>query len=312
MIAQRASKGWSATRINDWYEIQSRNQVRDYRKDVVSRLNRLPANEFIKTQYGALSIDKDRFPLFSIACGDSNGDKPTILITGGVHGYEPSGVEASMRFLENVRSGGLTKTFNFLVFPCISPWAYEHDHRWNNEAEDPNRCFSKDGGVSYAEECDHFMNAIENANLRFSACVDMHETPDRDVELRVMRAERFGQDLSPDYKVIPQGYYLMLSKSGDSHTDDNRMQFGRSIINQVRKVSPIAPERTVLGKDNHGGISISSPVKGTMREFLGHYSDYVGVTEVYPDHKAMSREKSVAAQLRSIDGAVRYIRAFVA
>ena len=43
-------------------------------------------------QYGALSIDVDRYPLFSLSTKDWSTEKKNILVTGGVHGYETSGV----------------------------------------------------------------------------------------------------------------------------------------------------------------------------------------------------------------------------
>lgn len=316
MSSVSAKKGWSEAQKIKWYNEVAQNRVRDYNKDVVSRIiNNLPANTHHIERYGTLNVASKEYPLFSVSVGHFFSGNPNILITGGVHGYEPSGVEASLRFLED-DALKLSKEFNFVVYPCISPWSYEFDQRWNNNAEDPNRNFSWNKNISSSvDECGHVMNDIEGTGLNFSVCIDLHETPDRDIELRVMRSKRFDEPLSSDYEKIPQGYYLMLTQNVDPLIEGanklinaSRMNFGQSIIREVEKISPIAPESTVLGKANHGGVTMSPAVEGTMRNYLGQYSQNVAVTEVYPDHPEMNPEKSVQAQMASIHGALNFVR----
>lgn len=43
-------------------------------------------------QYGALSMDEDRYPLFCLKTKFWAEDKMNLFVTGGVHGYETSGV----------------------------------------------------------------------------------------------------------------------------------------------------------------------------------------------------------------------------
>src|SRR5690606_1961150 len=108
-----------------------------------------------------------------------------------------------------------------------------------------------------------------------------------------------------------QGYYLTLSKRETENENDRQHIFGRSIIDEVRKISPIAPEATILnGKINDGGLILSPPSDGLMRTYLDAHARLVAVTEVYPDHPRMTPEKSVQAQLASIDGALNYVRSF--
>ena len=63
-----------------------------------------------------------------------------VLVTGGVHGYETSGVFGALRFLDQ-HAAHYQGRVNLLVVPCVSPWAYERIHRWNPFAIDPNRSF---------------------------------------------------------------------------------------------------------------------------------------------------------------------------
>jgi peptide deformylase len=78
---------------------------------------------------------------------------PTVLITGGVHGYETSGVHGALHFAD-AHAERYAGRANLLVVPCVSPWAYERIQRWNFDAIDPNRivpCRQPGAGVCRAD-----------------------------------------------------------------------------------------------------------------------------------------------------------------
>ena len=85
-------------------------------------------------------LDAERYPLFAVKTKDWAADKPHLLVTGGVHGYETSGVQGALLFLDS-KAEQYSKQFNIVVLPCVSPWGYECIQRWNAIAEDPNRAF---------------------------------------------------------------------------------------------------------------------------------------------------------------------------
>ena len=118
---------------------------RSYADEVLAKLEPLKA-KYDVFKYGALPYDEtdpDRYPLFAVRTKgfDPSNGKPCVLVTGGVHGYETSGVQGAIRFLER-RCEEFTDDFNILVAPCVSPWGYERVQRWNANAVDPNRSFS--------------------------------------------------------------------------------------------------------------------------------------------------------------------------
>jgi len=63
-----------------------------------------------------------------------------------VHGYETSGVQGALLFLQSA-AAAYSESFNLLVVPCVSPWGYETIQRWNAQAVDPNRSFNPQGEV---------------------------------------------------------------------------------------------------------------------------------------------------------------------
>lgn len=138
-------KKWGALEKAEW--LRTRTYSRSYKDEVVSKLD---FDGFDVTQYGELKVDntggKDQlsYPLFAVKSKDWNESKPSLLVTGGVHGYEKSGVQGAILFCQK-KALEYSKIFNIIVAPCVSPWGYETIERWNSKAVDPNRSFNPDG-----------------------------------------------------------------------------------------------------------------------------------------------------------------------
>ena len=138
---------WGDSERAEW--LQQCEVQRSYLEHVVQRLEPLK-QRFDVSQYGALSYDATRYPLFAVKTRDWSAAKPNILVTGGVHGYETSGVLGAMTFLET-EAANYTDAFNICVLPCISPWGFEHIQRWAPTTVDPNRAFGPNATVSCEE-----------------------------------------------------------------------------------------------------------------------------------------------------------------
>ena len=158
------------------------NQVkRSYQDEVVAKLDLLDKNVFEVAQYGSLDyIDggSEKYKLFYVKSKDWDSEKPTILVTGGVHGYETSGVQGALLFLSTVAPETYSKKFNIVCCPCVSPWGYECIQRWNYNAEDPNRGFFPQ---SSRMECSALMALAGKFGVdSFTVHIDLHETTDTD------------------------------------------------------------------------------------------------------------------------------------
>jgi len=86
----REGQKWNEEEFKAWAAAQG-NKKRSYKDEVLDKISLLK-DDFDVEQYGALSIDKERYPLMSIKTRNWDQNKPNILVTGGVHGYETSGV----------------------------------------------------------------------------------------------------------------------------------------------------------------------------------------------------------------------------
>src|SRR5690606_13046549 len=89
---------WGEAERAEWLSRQTRQ--RSYEADVLSAIDRL-RTRFDVTQYGQLDYGpSDTYPLFSVRTRDWRDDLPVMLVTGGVHGYETSGVHGALQFID--------------------------------------------------------------------------------------------------------------------------------------------------------------------------------------------------------------------
>ena len=218
---------WGEKEKKEWLNDQV--IKRSYPEEVVSQIQNLK-DQFEVIQYGALSYNPEKYPLFILKNLSFDPSKKNVLITGGVHGYETSGIHGALKFLSD-KASNYTDNLNIICVPCISPWGYETINRWNPKAVDPNRSFFTDGP---AEECNLVMKAIEDMNLDILVHFDLHETTDTDnTVFRPALEQR--DSVKQEQWDIPDGFYLV----GDS--DDPKYEFQKAMIDSVREVTHIAP-----------------------------------------------------------------------
>jgi Succinylglutamate desuccinylase / Aspartoacylase family len=289
---------WGEAERAQWLSRQIRH--RSYAHDVVSALERI-AKQFDVSEYGQLDYPPDHYRLFAIRNRSWNEERPVVLVTGGVHGYETSGVHGALQFVER-RAAQYAEQVNILVAPCVSPWAYERIHRWNANAIDPNRSFRQG---STAGESVALMRLIAPLQGRFLLHIDLHETTDTDeTEFRPALAARDGKTTEPD--VIPDGFYLV------DDSENPQPEFQQAVIDAVAKVTHIAPadaKNQIIGSD----VVAPGVIRYAMRQ-LGLCAGITGArftttTEVYPDSPratpAQCNEAQVTAVCAAIEFAVR-------
>lgn len=285
---------WGEVEKTTWFKSQI--IKRSYLNEVVTKIEKLKTN-FDVIKYGALSLDPAKYPVFLVKSKSFDPAKKTVVITGGVHGYETSGVHGAIAFME--RAASRYTQFNFVCAPCISPWAYETINRWNNLAIDPNRSFKPN---SPAEECKLFLEAV--GPLKVFAHFDLHETTDTDnTVFRPAKADRDGTE--PDeWSEIPDGFYVVGDTSRPQH------DFQKAVIAEVKKVTHIAPPDE---KGNIIGVPLESEgvILYDMKKLnlCGGFSDaeYSTTTEVYPDSPKVTPENCVDSQVAAIVGGLDYI-----
>lgn len=289
---------WGDTEKAQWRAQQT--VQRSYAEDVLVRIEAL-RERFDVTQYGELDYAPARYMLFALRSRDWNPDHPTMLVTGGVHGYETSGVHGALAFAET-RASGYAGRANLLIAPCVSPWAYERVQRWNALTIDPNRSFCE---PSAAPESVALMKLVAPLRGSFRMHIDLHETTDSDeTQFRPALAARDGKPYVPDE--IPDGFYLV--------DDSVRPQpaFQQAVITAVEKVTHIAPadaQGCIIGSPVVAPGVIEYPLVqlGLCAGITG--APFVTTTEVYPDSPRATPEQCVAAQVAAVCAAIDYVLA---
>ncbi|MBV1910047.1 MAG: M14 family metallocarboxypeptidase [Kangiellaceae bacterium] len=281
---------------------------RSYIKEVVSKLSKL-VDHFNVQQYGALSYDEAKFPLYVIKTKQWDSAKPVVLITGGVHGYETSGVHGALEFariqskaLVGLNNELFEKYFNLVIAPCVSPWGYETINRWNPNTVDPNRSFYQE---SPAEESANLMNMVTSIDGNILVHFDLHETTDTDNT--VFRPALAARDASThDNWNIPDGFYLV----GNSENPADAFQ--TAIIKSVEKITHIAPpdkDGKIIGKTITQKGVINYQIKELYLCAGMTDCDFTTTTEVYPDSHKVTDQDCVDAQVAAIVGGLDYLLA---
>ena len=287
---------WGAAEKSQWLAQQKRR--RSYADDVLRRVDAL-ATRFDVIDYGHIAYGDESYPLRALRSRGWRDDLPLVLVTGGVHGYETSGVHGALQFLER-HAADYAGRVNLLVVPCVSPWAYERIHRWNPDAIDPNRSFRE---PSASPEAVALMQLIAPWRDRFVAHVDLHETTDTDEsEFRPALAARDGAPFEPEG--VPDGFYLVDDE------DEPQDAFQQAIIAAVAKVTHIAPADA---KGEIIGSTVVAP--GVIRYPLHKLGLCAGVTraryrtttEVYPDSPRATPQQCNDAQVAAVRAALDFV-----
>ena len=266
--------------------------------DVLPIVDQLRAR-FDVVEYGRLDCGVDgTYPLLALRSRGWDDTLPVALVTGGVHGYETSGVHGALRFVAD-HGEDYAGRINLLVAPCVSPWAYERIHRWNADANDPNRNFRAGSGVPESEAV---LALIAPYRGRFALHVDLHETTDSDEsEFRPALAARDGKPFEPGG--IPDGFYLV----DDTHNPQPAFQ--QAILRAVEQVTHIAPADAageIIGSPVVAPGVIEYPLVplGLCAGITG--AKYTTTTEVYPDSPRATPAQCVAAQVAAVRAALDF------
>ncbi len=304
MQKQPLLKAWGESEVNFWRSIQF--SQRSYQDDVVSKLAGM-RGDFEVMQYGALSINPERYPLYALKSKNWHDDKPTVIVDGGVHGYETSGVKGAVRFMQ-ARAANYTGSFNVLAAPCISPWSYETLNRWNPNALDPNRGFVDGSGVEEAEKFlafvrENFGEALDNGVL---AHFSLHEATNSDMTtFQKLTAMRDGVEFDGGTP-IPDGFFVI------SAVQKQAPDLEKAIVDAVRDVTHIAPT------DENGEIyGVKALQPGVIYTNVPGVSPmatnprYAVTTEVYPDSEQIPLQQreaqTIAAQVAAVTAGMDHL-----
>ncbi len=190
--------------------------------EVVFRFkNALPEKHLLTSTN--IQTGSTQYQLYTLVLGKGNPRR--ALISAGIHGDEPGGVETLLKFLEQKEYENYINEWEFTLLPCINPSGLNAGTRENAEAIDLNRKFRE---ANPPEEVQYAQSFFDKP---FDLDIELHEDYD-----------------SP-------GYYLFQKE------DEPVSPLGRSILDEVAKIMPlnISEEIEELPADNGLLARLSDP-----------------------------------------------------
>lgn len=176
------------------------------------------------------------YPIVMSLIGPYDPSKPSVLIQGGTHGYEPSGVFANLQFSKEAAQ--YIERYNIFAIACTNPWAFVKDQRWGAHGVDGNRGWHVGSQNQEAEALILFMQREypEAMQRGFHIHISNHEWPvERDNEFDALKAQRNGQEFTPSDLTSETRSEFFLIEDGQR----NNRTVAKAVINSVENVMPI-------------------------------------------------------------------------
>jgi hypothetical protein len=190
-----------------------------------------------------------------------------LYLSAGIHGDEPAGPEALLRWAE--RHAPRLAAWPLLIFPCLNPWGIRNNSRVDSAGRDLNRLFHHDEHPVIA--------AVRRITkpCHFTVALTMHE----------------------DYDA--QGIYLYEVQRGSK-------RMGEKLLAAARKILPPDPRGRIDGRKSTSGL-IRRRISPRVFERIGfpeaiwlhhHHSEF---TFTFETPSEADLELRVGAQIAVLD-----------
>ena len=196
--------------MSDINKIHSFNSVINRLKNITTHPESIETITTYQTSAG-------NYPLIKIVLG--KGKSFRALISAGIHGDEPGGIESILNFLRNKEYLDYINKWEITLLPCINPYGYEFGTRTNHQGKDLNRLFMVKEPpleVSFAQSI---------LDTGFNLIIDLHEDNES------------------------QGYYLYQNGLGNKYE-----RIGLEILNSLDGIMPINLESEIAGSEACQGV----------------------------------------------------------
>jgi hypothetical protein len=234
-------------------------------EEIARRVEALASREMQVETLGLV----DQHPVHLVRLGKNAAAAGKVLLTGGVHGDEPAGVETVLRFLESGQAQQW-QHFEFALIPCVNPGGYARNTRENHQGIDVNRSFEEE---EVAEV--RILKDLLRRH-RWDCHVDFHE----DWEAR--------------------GFYMYEGRRQGP-------PLGPQIIRRVEQIGPIDPDDQEDEPLSPGVYQVSPSwgTKGLVSYVLQFHAPHVLIFET---PTAWPMETRVAAHLAALDLVLAHYR----
>lgn len=128
------------------------------------------SEQLTMTTIGEVVYGEYRAPVWVVSFTPLDGLKYKVLLTGGIHGDEPVGVEIMVQMIETLAENPQKyQNMYFDIVPIVNPWGWSHDIRFDRDGRDVNRDFA-----SFTSQEAVIMKEF-TAGKKYDLMVDHHE-----------------------------------------------------------------------------------------------------------------------------------------
>ncbi len=212
--------------------VRSYSRVEKILMEIASGSEVISLNDIGRIRYGS-----NGYKLYMIDITDKkygSERKKSVCISAGIHGDEPAGVEAVIRFLKDIGRGSpILRSVDITLFPCNNPYGYEAGQRSNGNGNDLNREFRK-------------------------------RRPDVEVLLikKALAGRFFDLSLELHEDVDTTGFYLYELKK------DTEVSFGKDIIKIISERYPVNLNEEIEGMRADGGVISLKGRESEIKEMI--------------------------------------------
>jgi predicted deacylase len=242
-------------------------------QEITRRLKTAVNSSESLTSLGTIETSNGSYPFHQITLG--KGKPRRVVISAGIHGDEPAGVETICTLLEDPHGLRSMEEWEFTLLPCLNPYGYECDTRTNHQNQDLNRLFK------------------------------VESPPPQITLIRSVFGKPFDLALELHEDVDSLGYYLY-----QSIRDGNSNDMGQRVIQSVKNIMPVNTDQSIEGMPaNQGVIERLSIEAGTMDWWpLALFTLSKGVPQCLTLETSIQfpMETRVQAHLAAIDSALNY------
>ena len=275
-------------------------QQRSYAADVLAVVDAL-RERFDVQEYGRLDYPPDgTYPLVALRSRAWREGLPLALVTGGVHGYETSGVHGALQFARRARARTTPGASTCWWCPASAPGPTSASIAGTRT---PSIRTARSASRARRAESAALMRLVAPLRGQFLVHVDLHETTDTDEsEFRPALAARDGKPFEPGG--IPDGFYLV------DDSENPQPAFQQAIIDAVARSHAHRAGRR-QGRNHRLRAWWRRASSSTRFAKLGLCAGITGArytttTEVYPDSPRATPAQCNAAQVAAVRAALDY------
>lgn len=249
-------------------------KVRDYSQVLQRVASALESAEQASIALHEMSPDSQSYALLNVVVGVGNPQR--ALITAGIHGDEPVGVEALCEFFEQCRYRPWARRWELTVLPCVNPWGYAYNQRAIEDGRDLNREFRSSNPPAEVRLVQSLLDVG-----RYELSLDLHDDADS------------------------SGYYLYQALDSDEESRASGF-----ILRRVNRVMPINRDNEIEGRPARNGV-IRRPCAPPDMDWwpLAVYALQHGVKHNFTLEAGMasSTRVQIDAHLAALDAALEYV-----